>query len=51
MLSQPVLNRKVGYSSIITERCSEAIWIFDDVMPKFFDPLLTLTFELTFEIY
>jgi len=51
MLSQPLLTRKAGYSSIMSECCSETIWIFIDAMPKIVDTPLMLTFELTLEIY
>ena len=51
MLSQPFLTRKAGHSLIMSECCSEIIWIFHDAMPKIVDPLLTLTFELTSETY
>jgi len=51
MMSYPILNRKAGYSSIMNERCSETIWIYDDAMPKIVDGPLTLTFELTLETY
>jgi len=49
MLSQSFVTRKAGYSSIVSEYCSETIWIFQDAMPKIIDALLTLTFELTLE--
>jgi len=51
MLSQPFLNWKAGYSSIMNERCSETIWIFHYAMPIIIDALLTLTSELTLETY
>jgi len=51
MLSQSFLNRKVGYSSILNERCSETIWIFHNALPEIIDALLTLTFELTLDTY
>jgi len=51
MLLQPFLYRKVGYSTIMNEGCSETIWIFHDAMPTIIDAPSTLTFELTLERY
>ena len=47
MLWQPLLTRKVGYSSIMRWCCSETLWIFHNAMPKILDTPLSLTFELT----
>jgi len=49
MLSQPSFNINVGYSSSLTEHCSETILIFNDAMPKIVDAPFTLNFELTIE--
>jgi len=51
MLSQPLLNKTAGYSSIMNERCSDTIWMLHDATPKIVDAPLTLTFELTLETY
>jgi len=51
MLLQLFLNRRLGYSLIMNERCSETICIFQDAMPKIVNAPLTLTFELTLEKY
>jgi len=51
MLSQPLFNRKTGYSSIMNEHCSETILIFQDAMRNILDAPLMLTFELTSETY
>jgi len=50
MLSQPFLNWKAGYSSIMNERCSETIWIFHYAMPMlrgFLVPIINTTLYWT----
>ena len=37
-----VLPRKAGDSSIMSQRCSETLWIFNDAMPKIVNIPLTL---------
>jgi len=51
MLSQPFLDRKAGYSSIVIEHWSETILSFNHGMPQIVDAPLTLTFEPTLETY
>jgi len=51
MLLKQSLHRKAGYSSIMFERCSKTIWILHYAILKIVDAPVTLTFELTLEVY